>query len=72
LKTLLDEHASTKERKLYEAVVALEEGAELTQRALDRVGNEDREALRREAGQMRQHATAIRKLLEERVVSPVH
>lgn len=65
LKTLLDEATSTQERKLYEAIVALEEGADMAELAAETegVGNGN---LQKEAKQLRAHATAIRKLIEER------
>ena len=67
LKTLIDEHTSTQERKLYEAIVALEEGALLSERALDHTSPALHEGLRKEAEQLRHHASALRKLLEERI-----
>lgn len=64
LMTLIDEATSTQERKLYEAIVALEEGADLAEYAAkERLGNGN---LVREAEQLRQHAASIRKLIEER------
>lgn len=71
LKTLIDEHTSTQERKLYSAILALEEGAELAEYAMGSAGDVRREALRAEGSQLRHHAAAIRKLLEERVAPPV-
>src|SRR3712207_3627758 len=68
LKTLFDEHTSTQERKLYEAIVALEEGADLAERmAVEKVGAESHE-LRKEAEQLRHGAGVIRRLIEERVM----
>ena len=68
LKTLFDEHTSTQERKLYEAVVALDEGADLAERmALDMDGAESDE-LKKEAEQLRRGAEVIRRLIEERVM----
>ena len=66
LKTLLDEETGTQERKLYEAIVALEEGADLAEYAAARgvTGNGN---LKKEAAQLRSHAAAIRKLIEERL-----
>jgi two-component system chemotaxis response regulator CheB len=66
LKTLLDEHTSVQERKLYEAVVALEEGADLALYTATRVAEDERESLKREGEQLRRQAGVIRKLLEER------
>jgi two-component system chemotaxis response regulator CheB len=66
LKTLVDEHTSTQERKLYEAIVALEEGADLALFTANRVEGEQQSSLRREAEQLRHYAGAIKKILEER------
>lgn len=71
LQNLIAEHTSVEERKLYEALVALEEGADLAERARHR-GNGDSGALAREAGQLRQHAAAIRKLIEDRRITPLN
>jgi len=71
LKTLISEHTSAQERKLYAAILALEEGAELAEYSMDKAGDVRREALRAEAAQLRHHAAAIQKLLEERVTPPV-
>lgn len=69
LKTLLDEATETQERKLYEAIVALEEGADIAELAHARgLGNGD---VLREAGQLREHAAAIRKLVENRYAPPL-
>jgi two-component system chemotaxis response regulator CheB len=66
LKSLIDEHTSAQERKLYEAIVALEEGAALAEHAIEHIEEERREGLRREAEQLRQHAAAVRQLLDSR------
>ena len=66
LKTLVDEHTSTQERKLYEAILALEEGADLALFTASRTDEPQQKSLRREAEQLRRHASAIKKLLEER------
>jgi two-component system chemotaxis response regulator CheB len=71
LRTLVDEATSTQERKLYEAVVSLEEGADISELAATRLKEADREQLLGEAKQLRQHALAIRKLIEERKTPPV-
>ena len=67
VKTLFDEHTSTQERKLYEAIVALEEGADLADYMAARAGADEVEALTKEAAQLRRHAGAIRMLIEERL-----
>jgi two-component system chemotaxis response regulator CheB len=71
LKTLISEHTATQERKLYAAILALEEGAELAEYAMDKAGDARRAALRTEAAQLRSHAAGIRKLMEERLTPPV-
>jgi two-component system chemotaxis response regulator CheB len=65
LKTLLDEHTSVQERKLYEAIVALEEGADLAERMAN-AGADDDQDFRKEAEQLRRSANVIRKLIEDR------
>jgi two-component system chemotaxis response regulator CheB len=67
LKTLFEEHTSTQERKLYEAIVALDEGADLAER-MAASGNGEQDDLRREAEQLRRGANIIRKLIEERMM----
>ena len=67
LKTMLEEGTSTQERKLYEAIVALEEGADMAEYAAARPDQGDAERLKREAKQLRDHAGVIRKLIEERI-----
>ena len=67
LKTLLEEETSTQERKLYEAIVSLEEGADLAEYAAARDDQGDPKRLTHEARQLREHAAGIRKLIEERV-----
>ncbi len=71
LKTLLDEHTSTQERKLYEAILALEEGAELAEYTAARMNGNHKEDLKGEAAQLRRHAGEIRKLVEERLTPSV-
>jgi two-component system chemotaxis response regulator CheB len=66
LRTLFEEHTSTQERKLYEAMVALEEGADLAERlATIEAGNGGGEFIK-EANQLRRGAEVIRKLVEGR------
>lgn len=71
LAMLLNEEASTQERKLYEAIVALQEGAELAEYAANMVEGGNVEALRSEAEQLRRHAESIRQMVEERSVSSI-
>jgi len=66
LKTLLHEGTSNQERRLYQAMLALLEGADLAEFAANRAAEIDREALRGEAAQLRGHAETIRRLIEER------
>jgi hypothetical protein len=69
LQTLFEEHISTQERKLYEAMVALAEGAELAEKMAMGVSGEERDELNREADQLRRGADAIRNVVEERPMS---
>jgi two-component system chemotaxis response regulator CheB len=66
LRTLLEEHSSTQERKLYEAIVALEEGADLAERVAASGAGLNPTELKEEANQLRRNANVIRKLLEDR------
>lgn len=66
VKTLLEEHTSTQERKLYECILALDEGADLAEYTSRHVKQEEREALLHEAEQLRGFAAQIRKMVEER------
>lgn len=67
LRTLFEEHTSTQERKLYEAIVALDEGAELAERVALTEHGANQAELRKEADQLRRNADTIRKLVEERM-----
>ena len=71
LKTLFDEHTSTQERKLYEAMVALQEGADLAELIASRSNGGEPAELEKEAAQLRRDAETVRKLVEERYMSPV-
>ncbi len=66
MKTLLNEQTVLQERKLYEAMLSLEEGAELAEMALPEMAKDRRGALMQEAAQLREHAATIRRMLEER------
>lgn len=70
LKAMFEEHTSTQERKLYEAIVALEEGADLADRMAVNGYDAEQEELRREAEQLRRGAQVIRGLIEERAMPP--
>ena len=63
---LLDEHMSTEERKLYEAVVALDEGADLSEYLAPRVSPPDRERLVNQAEELRYLAEAVREMIQGR------
>lgn len=62
---LLDGNASARERKLYEAIVALEEGADIAEFAAARVEPEKREELIQKAEKLRRHAGSVREILHE-------
>ncbi|HEX5226165.1 MAG TPA: chemotaxis protein CheB [Bryobacteraceae bacterium] len=70
LRTLLEEHTSTQERKLYEAIVALEEGADLAEYSARELAGVEKDELEKEATQLRRHSKIIRELIEERSVPP--
>jgi two-component system chemotaxis response regulator CheB len=70
LKTLFEEHTSAQERKLYEAMVALEEGADLAERMAISASGSEKEELRKEAEQLRQSTNILRRLIENRVMPP--
>jgi two-component system, chemotaxis family, protein-glutamate methylesterase/glutaminase len=72
LRTLIEEETSTRERKLYEAIVALEEGADLADYAARRgTDGIDRDRLAAEAAQLRRQAAMVRRLVEGSVTPPV-
>jgi two-component system chemotaxis response regulator CheB len=68
LPSLLEESTSTQERKMYEAIVALEEGASLADLSAATLKSQPRSQLLEEAQQLRHQAGVIRKMLEERKV----
>jgi two-component system chemotaxis response regulator CheB len=70
LRTLLDEHTSVQERKLYEAIVALEEGADLAERMAKAGNGAEEHELRKEADQLRRNAEVFRRVIEERAMPP--
>lgn len=69
LDSLIEQQTSTQERKLYEAVVALEEGADALECAAGKLNEKSRSKLLNEAEQLRSQAASIRKLIEQRSVS---
>jgi two-component system, chemotaxis family, protein-glutamate methylesterase/glutaminase len=66
LETLIEEATATQERKLYEAIVSLEEGADMAELQSSRAPEDERPRFVSEAKQLRRHALEIRKLIEER------
>lgn len=71
LRTLLEESTSTQERALYQAMVSLDEGADLAEYTARRAGEAERKQLLAEASQLRQQAQEIRRLIEERRTPPI-
>ncbi len=71
LKTLVDEHTSTQERKLYECIVALDEGADLAEYTATHGKVDDSKAFLYEAEQLRRFAAQIRRMIEERTIPAV-
>jgi two-component system chemotaxis response regulator CheB len=68
LRTLFEEQTSTQERKLYEAIVALQEGADLADRMALATDGAEQEELKKEAEQLRRSSEVVRKLIEERTM----
>lgn len=66
LMTLVEESANTRERKMYEAIVSLEEGADLADYAAIAATPEEQEKFRAEGQALRKYASAVRKIVEER------
>jgi len=60
---LVEDSLSTRERKMYEAIVALEEGADLAEFVARKQPNRNG-TLRSEAAQLRKQASEIRSLIE--------
>jgi two-component system chemotaxis response regulator CheB len=71
LETLVEEATSTQERKLYEAIVALEEGSDLASFAAKRMVDGQKERFLNEALQLREFASAIRQMIERRDEPPL-
>jgi hypothetical protein len=71
LDTLIEEQANTEGRKLYEAIVALREGADLAEYAARRTEDASEQTrLLAEADLLRKHADAVSKIIEDRSISP--
>ncbi|HTU33750.1 MAG TPA: chemotaxis protein CheB [Candidatus Acidoferrum sp.] len=62
---LLDGNTSARERKLYEAIVALEEGADIAEFAAASAEPEKREELVQKAEQLRRQAGSVREILQQ-------
>lgn len=62
---LLDGNSSVRERKLYEAILALEEGADIAEFAAGRAEPTKREELIQKAQQLRRQAGSVREVLHE-------
>lgn len=65
LRTLIAESASTRERKMYEAIVSLEEGSELSELVAKTGEADERPRFLAEAEELRRCALAIRRLVEQ-------
>ena len=68
---ILEDHTGMQERKLYEAILALQEGGDISEFMAARVEGKSREKLMQEAEQIRAQAETIRKLLADRKVAQV-
>lgn len=66
LRTLIEESGSTQERKLYEAILALEEGADLAHVAAERASGAEEQEFLHEARQLKEYSSAIRAMIESR------
>lgn len=66
LRTLLEETTSTQEKALYQAIVSLEEGADIAEYAAREATGGERKQLLDEAGQLRKHSAEVRRMIEER------
>lgn len=62
---LLDGNASVRERKLYEAMVALEEGADIAEYASTQAEESKREELMQKAQELRRQAGFAREILQQ-------
>lgn len=69
-KALLDEHTSMEERKLYEAILALNEGARLAELTGNRLSGSAKDQMLQEADQLRQYSADIRRMIDERMTPP--
>jgi len=69
LGTLIAESASTRERKMYEAIVSLEEGSDIAEYAAKMAEPGEKRRFLAEAQELRRCALAVRKLIEQRKAS---
>jgi two-component system chemotaxis response regulator CheB len=65
-RALLSEQSAVQERKLYEAIITLEESADLSEYLATRTAVAGRTRLMEEAEQLRQHASSLRGIIETR------
>lgn len=65
-RSMLVEHFAAQEKVIWQSIVALEEGSDLSARIADQLGPELRERLFKEAQQSRDQASKLRALLAER------
>jgi hypothetical protein len=72
LQSLLEEATSTQEKALYQAIVSLDEGADIAEYAAREAGDGERNQLLAEAKQLRKHSAEIRRMIGERTTPPVH
>lgn len=62
---LVDGNSSVRERKLYEAILALEEGADIAELAAARLETSKRQELMQKAEELRRQAGSVREILKE-------
>ncbi len=72
LRTLLEETTSEQEKALYQAIVSLEEGADIAEYAAREASDAARKQLLGEARQLRKHSAEVRRMIEERTTPPVN
>lgn len=65
-RSMLAEHFSAQEKVIWQSIVALEEGSDLSTRLADKLGPELRDRLLNEARLAKEHATKLRELLTQR------
>jgi hypothetical protein len=63
---MLAEHFAAQEKVIWQSIVALEEGSDLSTRLADKLGPDLRERLLNEAHLAKQHAAKLRQLLSQR------